>query len=1272
MKRLLALLPLLLVGLLTALLALPLTEGGSRALVGLLGRYTPLQVDYGGGSLYGRFRLKSLRLNAGDVAVEVRGVNAAVRAACLVQGQLCFEHLAVQHLQVVVAEGEADAATGDAVPDPAPDTTPLLFPLRVLAPRIELAGLAVQWPGGRWEQAATLLSARMETTGIYINGARIRGARLSVEPGDDGGAERIALPPIWLPFELAIDDLELVQTRWNLAGQAGELARASLQGRWLGPQLQLAEARLQHTDWGEAGLAGEVRFAGDWPLNVKASVVANPALPGMAELQPGPLAVSASGDLSALALAIDGTAQRQLRLRATVDALDPALAFELEGQLAWPGALALSSLVALPEDAPAVLLASPLSLSLHGDVQQQQLLAAAKASGLGYEGVALVLEGQVQGQGSAFRLDSLSAQESGPQGSALFATGQLQLGQAPSLALAINSPGLTLPALSDYLFGRVQGDLTVAATLADSGWTLALQHADLSGEVNGLPATVTGSLSADSERYLSAGQLDFDVNGARGSLRAGAQNGSGSVLSLSVADLSRWRRDSRGSLSLNATLNTTTLNNTASNNATPNNAASGNAPKAAPQAALASIDFEATAEDIAWQQTTLEQGSAKGRFNLADGGAIDGGAIDATVLLRGLKQGDLLLYRNELALSGRGEHYQLNWQSRGDIEGELSLSAQRSLGSWQDWRATLAATEIKTPLGPWALAQPVALDVKGGELSVAPHCWRQAATALCVQQANIGASGALALNLKGDAALLEQFASDGVQVTGQLNGEVTASWSATSPLQAQANISLANGEVSQQLEHSTASWRWDKMTLDARHQQGSTDLAARLQQGAQQDEQAVALLDVQIDGNNGDALSGDLTLRDLQLAALRPFIPQLARLEGALAGRLALAGTARQPDVRGRLRWHQGALRLLDNPTELEQLDLQLDLQGQRMQLAGGGLLGGGEISLQGELQGLPDWALTLNVQGQSNRLLYPPSLEVVVSPDLKLTARADLVTVAGDIQVEEGRLEQDQLPEGSVQLSNDVVRVDYAGNELDEQQLFDTRIDLRLAIAERFRVLGQGLDARVGGNLEVRQRPGRPLQLYGNLNVVDGEFRAYGQHLNIRQGRVSFAGVPENPELDLRAERDISLEQVTAGVSVGGTLDAPTLQVYSDPPMSQAEALSYLVRGRGLDSGADADGTALALSLGSGILNRSALVEGLNRVPGLSNVEFGAEGSADDTAATVSGYLGERIYLSYGVGLYEPVNVLTARLYLYTRLWLEVVSRLESSVDLYYSFDIE
>jgi autotransporter translocation and assembly factor TamB len=216
-------------------------------------------------------------------------------------------------------------------------------------------------------------------------------------------------------------------------------------------------------------------------------------------------------------------------------------------------------------------------------------------------------------------------------------------------------------------------------------------------------------------------------------------------------------------------------------------------------------------------------------------------------------------------------------------------------------------------------------------------------------------------------------------------------------------------------------------------------------------------------------------------------------------------------------------------------------------------------------------------------------------------------------------------------------------------------------------------VNATLGGDLQLRQEPRQPLQVFGNLSVIHGELRAYQQRLRIQRGTVSFAGTPENPELDVRALREISGSNVVVGLELQGTLEQPRLEVYSDPVMPQGETMSYLVRGRGLDSGAGTDGVAMALSLGSGLVNQSALVTELNSIPGISDIAFGAEGSTEaDTAATVGGYIGERLYLSYGMGIYEPINVLTARLYLHTRLWLEVVSRLENSVDLYYSFDIK
>jgi autotransporter translocation and assembly factor TamB len=469
-------------------------------------------------------------------------------------------------------------------------------------------------------------------------------------------------------------------------------------------------------------------------------------------------------------------------------------------------------------------------------------------------------------------------------------------------------------------------------------------------------------------------------------------------------------------------------------------------------------------------------------------------------------------------------------------------------------------------------------------------------------------------------------------------------------------------------EGESASLSWESLTANL--EQGATGLvldAAMMREGVR-----VLTLAVRLPGDRAAALEGSLALQQLQLAALRPFLPQLSRLDGDLNGALRLQGTLAEPEVLGELRWSEGALETHANPTELRDVALTVSLLGDRAELLGTAILGGGELELSGDAGFRPEFELSLKLRGEGNRLLYPPSTEAVVSPDLRLRATTAGVVVGGEVRVSSGVLAYEQLPAGSVSLSVDVVEVDYAGHPVAADSHFNLDAEVRVRIRDRFRVQGRDLNVIVGGDLSLQQLSGRPPQVFGNLNIVGGEFRAYGQRLLVRQGRISFTGLPENPELNLRAEREIPADDVRAGVLVNGTLEEPQITLYSEPALSQTETLSYLVRGRGMDSGAGADGTAMALSVGTGLVNQSGIVEGLNSLPGLRNVEFGAEGSEDETAATVSGYIGDRIYLSYGVGLYEPVNILTARLYLQARLWLEVVSRLESSVDLYYSFDID
>ncbi len=114
-------------------------------------------------------------------------------------------------------------------------------------------------------------------------------------------------------------------------------------------------------------------------------------------------------------------------------------------------------------------------------------------------------------------------------------------------------------------------------------------------------------------------------------------------------------------------------------------------------------------------------------------------------------------------------------------------------------------------------------------------------------------------------------------------------------------------------------------------------------------------------------------------------------------------------------------------------------------------------------------------------------------------------------------------------------------------------------------RVKALGFDGKPHGSLLITEEPGRVTTAVGEITISEGTYKAYGQDLAISRGRLVFAGGPvDDPGLDVRAART-ARDGTVAGVDVRGTLKSPQLSVWSEPPMAQADQLSYLLLGRPL-----------------------------------------------------------------------------------------------------------
>jgi len=1211
-----------------AILLLPFSAGGSRLLVFAVDALSPVQLEYGSGSLADHLQLTTAQLLTDSATIEVRNLELELEVKCLLTSKICLRELSADQLLVSVT-----AASPDTGPAPDADRGPLEFPVEVESPSVTIGATRVSWAGGSFRSGPirgglTMSGSRLMLRNVVASDSELLQQVAADTTQPDGAIE---LPQLKLPFHLVAKSMRFDRPGIQLNEWQHRLEQLELSGRWRGRHLDLAGFNVESKEWGELSLSGEVRFRADWPLSLRAMMSTHQP-PVWEGLHNRYIELTGTGSLVELQLSAESEQPCDFEMSGQVNALDRKLPFELQSRLDCPERQALEQIPGLDVSLPDIELEWPWQLSASGDLERQGFVLEGSGVGYGYEQIDLAVQASHRdGELTLARLqfhDRPGDSQIAVQGSVVFA-------DLLRWDLTMQSPGINLPAWGDMETARLEGGVATSGQWGSEGWQMALSDVAFVGAIDGAPATIEGYLSMDSETRFGASDLRATTRGARLSLLA--EDSSSGLLELRVEELGFWLDGARGALTLEASLDPSTE----------------------------AVKIKGEGHNLAWQDVTVDKGRIDGYYDIANGGA-----FELSLQLLAAQYGEVLLNSVTVKSAGNRQSQSLEVATEGAIHGAWLVVGQ----DWgSDWSGALRPTSVTTPGGTWRLDDAVELSwhPQPQALEVAPHCWSHMSAGLCVEPLQLGANGgSVNASAQGDLQIFDKLFAADMSLTGFFESEIHLQWEDRHGLQGSVSASVAEGGLSRAYSgEEVASISWDGALLEA--EVSGERLAAH--GSLQYQNETILGFELTLPEGQSGPLAGAVNFEGFVLTGiLKPFLPRLEGHGGLLHGGFELSGSLEHPRLHGELQLVDGWGQMVGNPTRLEQMKLNFSATGNSVDITGGLLLGGGETQLAGTLEFAPQQKLELQLTGERQTLLWPPDIQAVVSENLRLYATADSFAVTGDITVHEGLLEKASLPVGSVDISPDVVQVDFRGDILTPEPSIAFATDINVHIENNFQVIGPGLEAVVGGGLNLQKSPATPLQLFGELNVVSGELSAFGQGLKIVQGNLSFTGDPDNPSLAIRGEREIREEGIRVGVDALGDLEEIDFHLYSSPPLPENQIMSYLIRGRGLDSSVEGDGTAVALAVGLGAVNQTGVTRGANKIPGLSNVSFGTEGTAQETAATVGGFIGERIYLSYGVGVYEPINVLTARFYLLPRLWVEVVSRLENSVDIYYSLDIK
>ena len=397
------------------------------------------------------------------------------------------------------------------------------------------------------------------------------------------------------------------------------------------------------------------------------------------------------------------------------------------------------------------------------------------------------------------------------------------------------------------------------------------------------------------------------------------------------------------------------------------------------------------------------------------------------------------------------------------------------------------------------------------------------------------------------------------------------------------------------------------------------------------------------------ALRGDVTASMPTLAPFAAFVPTVANLDGAVNAKIQLGGTVTAPEFTGNV----DAINL---QTDLGQLGIELRegeahaeaARGGGFKLAGHVKSGKGRLDFEGSMSERA--VVDVRIGGQNFVAADIPAANVVISPDLALTGDPKGYLLKGDVTIPSANINIQKMPQDEAPgVSPDVVvvRDGKVVESTAEESAFPLTAAVNVKLGDKIAVAGYGLDATVVGQLLVREAPGTPTTGSGQL-TVSGTYKAYGQDLTIKDGRLLFAGTPlDNPRLSIIAMREID-EKQSAGLKIAGSAQHPIVTVISDPNVGEADALSYLVTGRSLNEVGSASGSSQdALASATQSLEGGAaglVAKRIGKRLGLDEAGVEENDMIGGSALTIGEYLSPRLYLSYGVGLFQPGEVIALR----------------------------
>jgi outer membrane protein assembly factor BamA len=411
------------------------------------------------------------------------------------------------------------------------------------------------------------------------------------------------------------------------------------------------------------------------------------------------------------------------------------------------------------------------------------------------------------------------------------------------------------------------------------------------------------------------------------------------------------------------------------------------------------------------------------------------------------------------------------------------------------------------------------------------------------------------------AALMELFRPGPSAVRATLNGDATLSGTAGSWRDAHGELHLTPTNV-----------RVQDLDLEV------VPVTVRLEAGHLTTEGLVIKTEGSAFGVSGDA---DLRKRTftaigrggLELRTLSPLL-QEASLTGLADVDVEASGSFDNPQARGTIRVKDGTLRARDIRQPLTAINMLVSVDERTIRITNGtAQLGGGPVTIDGtaRLAGLSVEDVSVALKATEVGLRYPvggrggrvrqilSDLKARVNADLTLTGKPGDFLLAGTVAVERSLYDTDIYFEDAI-----LAPTIPPGPTEPSRLLSSVALNLAVETTNPFIVRNNVAQIEAEGGLSVRGDMAN-IAPFGRFDILPGgKIFLQTREFAVEDGYLLYNGTTD-PDVNVRATTVIKdpTQDVEVTVVASGTMPNVTLDLSSNPPLSQQEIASLIATGR-------------------------------------------------------------------------------------------------------------